>query len=939
MFMAYVVTSNGLVNITTGQPAPKASPGMESQRAVIIKRPTEEYYLLAERKAKSFEQRFGEETANREFALKKNLASREKVFYGKEKFKRGLEGENVLVPKIQKLREKKFVAEQEVLVQGFNTETVALFEEGKAKTLKEIAYERSQRDDLYEPVVIGYNVEAGAREKYLGNLAEKEYLAQVEKERKEFEAKWVNEGGSFITPSGGLISSSKNSFELNKGINAVESKVDYFASVRTKTGLEEAITKDKPFVGNFVKVASSSELDYGSVVGVANPIIGEAKKEYTRNYFQAVSDWEKENGLLFDNPESDFVRASKEVGQKAVKGDYFGIGTAFSYALLSGFKESGEIITQTSKKLSKYVEYEKKDVFSINPLDRAKVVANIGLGFFGGGFGGVVSTSSMLIRDSPILIPAAIGFGSKSFSMALKNPVEFGGKATSKINSSVGGFVNSQLLDYDENPAYYTGELIGSFYYGGKVVSGAGNLTKDAFVRTQAFISRAKYYPQADLVSPELVSMGGSKLFPEVTRRGAGKQVLDYFYNKPYSSVLGQKAVYSATDYPFTPFIGRNLSITSGRGLAKTVDVPGLYTSTKGVSTYFLRLNQGVGYSVSLLPRNPFTSPKILAVYSTAERIPSAFRTSVEKAQSFFGKYGQTFTSPKGTPGIPYVSPAVEFGAKLESEAVIQVGSNLTRVGYGNTLQRLVGFSKFTKINGRIIPIYEYLPTTGVSKTVAGAIKSATSYGGESSLGVKEYALLSYSNIGSAILLAYSQKSIPSSKTVSNNKIQSNYSFALEYSTPKISYKISSGKPSSSTYYGAINGESLILSKTDYSPSYSGYSVSYKPSEIISFSSVKSTKYNYKPPTYPFRVSKPVKSKRQDEQKMKLPKISVSFKRVGVGKLFTPGDVSNVVLPIRTDWLKALKFYSKKPKVKSIKLLPNVVKGNKDIVKLLGVKI
>jgi len=375
------------------------------------------------------------------------------------------------------------------------------------------------------------------------------------------------------------------------------------------------------------------------------------------------------------------------------------------------------------------------------------------------------------------------------------------------------------------------------------------------------------YIPEAKLVVPEVTS--GLKNFPTTK---SPISALKEFNKTTYAKATGKQAVYSASDYPFTPFTGRNITVTSGRGLVKGVDVPGLYTSTKGVSTYFLRLKQGLGeyklFPSSLKELLP-GQPKILAVAGTPTRIPGAFRTSLAKAQSYFGKKGLTLTEPKGVPGKPYISPALEFGLKTEAEAVIQVGSKLKRVGLVTPYEKLTGFSKYTKINGRVVPIYE-MKVVGKS-AVRGLTQkvSAASYSSSSS-GIVSKSIVSPSSVAAGYLVPSKKVSVPSyvvpkvsSLSVSTVKyspsnVVSSVKSVSSYITPKVSEPVVS-KTSSVSRSSSGSSVSSVVSVPSYVPSTVSSVVSKGKSYKSIVSKVSSKKIgSYRVPTYSYKVPPPV---------------------------------------------------------------------------------
>lgn len=418
------------------------------------------------------------------------------------------------------------------------------------------------------------------------------------------------------------------------------------------------------------------------------------------------------------------------------------------------------------------------------------------------------------------------------------------------------------------------------------------------------------FIPAESLVTKPVLT--GVQRFP--TAKGA-VQALKDFEKTPYKTALptGKKYVYSATDYPFTPLTGRKIVVTTGRGLEKGVDVPGLYASIKGVSPYFLRIKKQFGLDYSLptkiFPRSLLPAkPKILAIRQVPSRLPASDRITLAKAQAAFGKTPKTLALAKQKsrlldatiaktatvkPGKPVLSPALELGLKPEAEAVIRVGSQLKRVGLDSLWQRLTGYKFYTKIDGVQVPIYEM----GVVKSVVGkgthkiglqqAI-DAKKYASSSPL-VSEKALVSSSSLStlgagaSSVIQPISSSNIQSvSKDFVNNsssvyRIPS--SLKISYTSPKIrqvsivsepkysvqpsvsSYPTPS-KSSSSPLDSRVSSVSSYPSQPVYSPSVSK-SISrmnsivsqiksgYSTSKVSSVRTPSFSSY----PSYPSRVT------------------------------------------------------------------------------------
>jgi hypothetical protein len=123
------------------------------------------------------------------------------------------------------------------------------------------------------------------------------------------------------------------------------------------------------------------------------------------------------------------------------------------------------------------------------------------------------------------------------------------------------------------------------------------------------------------------------------------------------------------------------------------------------------------------------------------------------------------------------------------------------------------------------------------------------------------------------------------------------------------------------------------------------YPTEYKVTPNVPYPVKAYPKYklaNYPKPTkYPKQIYTPIKmttykqKKRIEELYSKKKRKAFSKKDIGRTILFTPSNISNTILPIKTDWLKAI-GYTKKPTIQTIKLLPNERKGSKQVSRLLG---
>ena len=414
-------------------------------------------------------------------------------------------------------------------------------------------------------------------------------------------------------------------------------------------------------------------------------------------------------------------------------------------------------------------------------------------------------------------------------------------------------------------------------------------------VKAGTFFSQ--YIPAEKIVSPEVLS--GQTPFPYVRNVKDAQKV---FNKGQFNTIDDAPVIFHATTSSQIPFVGRNTVITTGRGIEKAVDVPAKYYSTKGVSTYFLRTGKqplSLDYSLPsrIIPKIIPDSPKIQMLSQTPKRIPAAFRTSLKKAQSFFGKNPATkaitnskqlnkavASSKYADDGIAYYTAALEKGLKKEAEAGLTVGSKVIRTGLNTIPQKLFGFSKYTKINGRVIPIYQetttqvvkIIPKNKIVQTIKTITTPRTIVSSSGSTGSSSKAVLSSQNIVAASKIINSLKQPTSTSKIVSSKSQPYKFNSYPYFnvTPRTSLytpysqrqSIGSSKITSSKGSSIISGGS----SGDGGSSSSSSGSSSTTSSIISSGSSSSstttyTSYTTPPPTRPKPYS--ITGGKQDQSK------------------------------------------------------------------------
>lgn len=511
-----------------------------------------------------------------------------------------------------------------------------------------------------------------------------------------------------------------------------------------------------------------------------------------------------------------------------------------------------------------------------------------------------------VLFDVPRAIADVGEFGGKlimhdSFRRQVGSQLVEGGKEFVRNPiGSTGAFVKANVDELVTRPGYFAGSVV-AFNQVGKIVGGAVNKVAKGTVNLGKKFSYvgAKEIPISKIVPEEVLT--GKNLF-STSKLHPSQMVKGVESSKYIPKELGiKKGVVHTTDYGFIPGLERTINVGPGRGLTKKLDVPGLYTSTKGSSLYFARLKGKPTIKPkvkwSILPtkegimssiRNIFEGPKIFYIESKIGRIPKDFMTSLKKAQSFFGKTPESVKSGKvsktlGDVGTPYISPAYEAGfsknlgkiAKSEAEAVIQVNSVLPRTGLNNWVEKLRGFKYYTTTpEGVRIPIYTQKRNVGVPKvTNTGAssfsnriknVVNKSSLGNYSSNMATNVSHKSVINLSNSFgLLA---TGIKNSSSKSNELSSSNFYVPSNFVSSSKPIVIKSSQPSVVSSSKGSNVGSSFVSSSSYStlnysyPTQSVSSVKPSPSFVLSSnlsnlsdSSAGTFSSNYSNYSYPVR--------------------------------------------------------------------------------------
>lgn len=183
------------------------------------------------------------------------------------------------------------------------------------------------------------------------------------------------------------------------------------------------------------------------------------------------------------------------------------------------------------------------------------------------------------------------------------------------------------------------------------------------------------------------------------------------------------------------------------------------------------------------------------------------------------------------------------------------------------------------------------------------------------------------------------------------------YYKALDYIAYKPSYYAKGYSPSYSAIYspkyaakynpnyvveyaGNYSAKYNATYNPSYAPSYAPrYAPKYAPSYYPNYSPKYRPKYypgytqGYSPPYTP--KNPPMSRKSQESDSKYFKRVAKAFTQSKT-KTFKGSDIANMILPIKTDWLKAIGYSGRRAKIQTIGLLPSKRKGSKQISRLLG---
>lgn len=425
---------------------------------------------------------------------------------------------------------------------------------------------------------------------------------------------------------------------------------------------------------------------------------------------------------------------------------------------------------------------------------------------------------------------------------------------------------------------------------------------------------------------------------------------------------LGSKSVRTTPGIEVRAMVGRQAKIVFKKGQAVVEAVS--------------KREAELGFDPSKISQKAvdFRTNKLLAGGRPPKVGPSP--KGIPTYRGLFGKETEkAFSIPKNL-GLAEQSPMVEFGLTSELDVQFKYYSNYAKFVYGNLGQRLLGYTATTSVKAAgkniVLPIKFYVSDVAANKAVqkagvvvakqsvvdkvasklTGAVDKVNSKFLESQgFNMSSYysgratitpLFTPYNTIGQkAVQYAIPRESYSAPKRIVTSYAPSRMSRSFVGSTPR--YNTPKRQGNQGISYPEIPG----LTYPSYTPTrqsitYPTYDLPpYRPTEyrVPKYAPPKYPTYSYPPYKPPYEPPyKPPKVRRKEEYS------SINNKRTAKAfvkaqtKTYSPGDISNAILPLNIDWLKALSIPTKRryPNVKTIKLLPGSRKENKKISKMLG---
>jgi hypothetical protein len=808
-------------------------------------------------------------------------------------------------------------------------------------------------------------------------------------------------GGYYVTPSGGQICSNQTEAQLNKNLaNASVGGVDYFSKFG-KSGFEPVISKGKDFVGRYVQVGVAGE-SQKVVGQRARDVISQSQTAYTKSQLQSLAGQKKvivkepvvkdENfkaptwqnvvrkgdyvgggltllgesvNLISYGGEKVKTFATKQLGYVPETGlNVFNPLTApqrgvylagsFGKGLGEGYKFFGSVpgLVGAGVGAAPRVFGE----FVSKPVESGFKYGGLSAGFIGGSltsFGESFVTDPVSFAGEYAGGYAAFGVGGKGVGLVGKQV----GKAVSIITPRVkfGEIASKRVEGY-----YKKGDLKALQF------SDVGVKNVDELIAYPKSSQAAKYFAKT---TGTKLGKGEGVVVRVMTARTEG--YIGRLLGKK-QLVVGSKGAY--TDYEIGSLFSAGVEPTGFpiKGLAsgKTAyEFSILPKAPKFYDPNILLIKTGIGKvsgkdSVKLLKQFGYDlrkSPNILE--QNISKVGAGKRVlQVRQIKGFTQKelnkeLQKILVKPSLKTSKAYPTTSELIGTQTEAEFTFIRGTNLEKVGLKTLGQRVTGRTATTEFpigggKSLLTDVELYANVSKASKNLTAYEKSVLkdiSQAAKGGYSVKRYVSpFDVTSVGSASLVSRGSyvkpktESYYSRKDVSRSLIDYSYtpSKVSQYSPVDVSqYYV----PSSSSSYSVSSGSRSVkrqdygfvqpVSRVDY-----GSQVSVSKRTSYSFPSYGSKDYR-KYFDYSYVKPKPYGKKRQSQDNVfKLPKFKREGKVKGLSYEYSGKGLKNIILPIRTDWLKALKYYEKKPSVSTIELLPSKAKGSRQIAGLLGFK-
>lgn len=598
--------------------------------------------------------------------------------------------------------------------------------------------------------------------------------------------------------------------------------------------------------------------------------------------------------------------------------------------------------------------------FVSKPIESGFKYGGLSAGFIGGSltsFGESFVTDPVSFAGEYAGGYAAFGVGAKGIGLAVKPVTSLIGKGSSFVTPRVkfGKIASKRVEGYykkgdlkalqfsdvgvknvDELIAYPKSSQAAKYFAkttGTKLGKGEGVVVRVMTARTEGYIGR--------LLGKKQLVVGSKGAYTDYeigSLFSAGVEPTGF----PIKGLASGKTAYEFSLFPKAPkFYDPNiLLIKTGIGKVSGKDS--------------VKLLKQFGYDLS---KSPTILEQNISKVGAGKRVLQVRQIKGLTQKELNKELQKILVKPSLKTSKAYPTTSELIGNQTEAEFTFIRGTNLEKVGLKTLGQRLTGrtattqfptgggkslltdvelYANVSKASSKSLTAYE----KSVLKDISQAAKEGYS--------VKRYVSpFDVQSIGSASLYSRGSYVKPKTESYYSRKDVSRSLIDYSYTPSKVSqytpidvsqYYVPS---SSKSYYTGGSSRSVSIqnynfvqpvSRVDY-----GSQVSVSKRISYSFPSYGSKDYR-KYFDYGYTKPKSYGKKRKEDSVFKLPKFKREGKVKGLSYEYSGKGIRNIILPIRTDWLKALKYYEKKPSVSTIELLPSKAKGSRQIAGLLGFK-